>query len=83
MSYQTKTKKILFKRKKHIKKLMNEISKRACSYILKDKRLKLKHLPSLNFVVNMQEKKKNKEILLATHQHLLKISRLCQDRQNI
>lgn len=37
---------------------MNEISKRVCSYILKDKRLKLKHLPSLNFVVNMQEKKK-------------------------
>lgn len=43
---------------------MNEISKRACSYILKDKRLKLKHLPSLNFVVNMQEKKRTKKYCL-------------------
>lgn len=58
MSYQTKTKKILVKRKKHIKKLMNEISKRACSYILKDKRLKLKTSALFEFVVNMQEKKK-------------------------
>lgn len=60
MSYQTKTKKILFKRKKHIKKLMNEISKRACSYILKDKRLKLKHLPSLNLLSICKKKKEQR-----------------------
>ena len=37
---------------------------------------------ALLFIVNMQENR-NKEKLLATHQDLLKISRLSQDIQNI
>lgn len=58
MSYQTQTKKILFKRKKHIKKLMNEISKRACSYILKDKRFKIETSALFEFCCQYARKKK-------------------------
>lgn len=63
------------------KKIKSEISKSVYSNILKDRRM-IETSALFEFIVNMQEKKKNKEILLATHQDLLKISRLCQDRQN-
>lgn len=43
---------------------MNEISKRVCSYILKDKRLKLKHLPSLNLLSICKKKKRTKKYCL-------------------
>lgn len=64
------------------KKIKSEISKSVYSNILKDKKIMIETSALFEFIVNMQEKKKNKEILLATHQDLLKISRLCQDRQN-
>lgn len=63
------------------KKIKSEISMSVYSNILKDRRM-IETSALFEFIVNMQEKKKNKEILLATHQDLLKISRLCQDRQN-
>lgn len=63
------------------KKIKSKISKSVYSNILKDRRM-IETSALFEFIVNMQEKKKNKEILLATHQDLLKISRLCQDRQN-
>lgn len=72
-----------FKRKTYTsKKKIRMKYLRVCTAIFKLRKIIIETSALFEFVVNMQEKKKNKEILLATHQDLLKISRLCQDRQN-